>query len=37
MTGATILTASGLRDVTVLVGGPDTWAEWTGQRLAVGG
>jgi hydroxyacylglutathione hydrolase len=37
MTGATILTARGHRDVTVLDGGPETWAEWSGQRLAVGG
>lgn len=37
MTGASILTARGHRDVTVLDGGPETWAEWSGQPLAVGG
>jgi hydroxyacylglutathione hydrolase len=33
MTGASILTARGHRDVSVLDGGPDTWAEWSGQTL----
>lgn len=33
MTGASILTARGHRDVSVLDGGPDTWAEWSGQPL----
>ena len=32
MTGASILTGRGHRDVSVLDGGPDTWAEWSGQR-----
>ena len=36
MTGASMLTARGHRDVTVLDGGPDTWATWSGQPLAVG-
>jgi hydroxyacylglutathione hydrolase len=36
MTGASILTSGGHRDVTVLDGGPDTWATWSGQPLAVG-
>ena len=36
MTGASILTARGHRDVSVLDGGPDTWAAWSGQPLAVG-
>jgi glyoxylase-like metal-dependent hydrolase (beta-lactamase superfamily II)/rhodanese-related sulfurtransferase len=35
MTGASILTGRGHRDVTVLDGGPDTWAEWSGLPLAV--
>jgi rhodanese-related sulfurtransferase/glyoxylase-like metal-dependent hydrolase (beta-lactamase superfamily II) len=35
MTGASILTARGHRDVSVLDGGPDTWATWSGQPLAV--
>jgi hydroxyacylglutathione hydrolase len=37
MTGASILTGRGHRDVTVLHGGPDTWSEWSRQPLAVGG
>jgi rhodanese-related sulfurtransferase len=36
MTGASILTARNHRDVSVLDGGPDTWAAWSGQPLAVG-
>jgi hydroxyacylglutathione hydrolase len=36
MTGASILTARGHRDVSVLDGGPETWAAWSGQPLAVG-
>jgi rhodanese-related sulfurtransferase len=36
MTGASILTGRGHRDVTVLDGGPDTWAVWSGRPLAVG-
>ena len=36
MTGASILTDRGHRDVTVLDGGPDTWAASTGQPLVVG-
>ena len=36
MTGASILTARGHRDVSALDGGPDTWAAWSGQPLAVG-
>jgi glyoxylase-like metal-dependent hydrolase (beta-lactamase superfamily II) len=36
MTGASMLTARGHRDVTVLDGGPDTWATWSGQPLTVG-
>jgi hydroxyacylglutathione hydrolase len=36
MTGASILTARGHRDVAVLDGGPDTWATWSGLPLAVG-
>lgn len=36
MTGASILASRGYRDITVLDGGPDTWAEWSGQPL-VGG
>jgi glyoxylase-like metal-dependent hydrolase (beta-lactamase superfamily II) len=35
MTAASILTGRGHRDVTVLDGGPDTWAEWSGLPLAV--
>jgi hydroxyacylglutathione hydrolase len=35
MTGASILTARGHRNVSVLDGGPDTWAEWSGHALAV--
>ncbi|MEO6654180.1 MAG: rhodanese-like domain-containing protein [Ilumatobacteraceae bacterium] len=34
MTGASILTGRGHRDINVLDGGPDTWAEWSGQPLA---
>ena len=37
MTGASILMARGHRDVAVLDGGPETWAEWSGLPLAVGG
>ncbi len=33
MTGASLLTAAGHRDVTVLAGGPDTWAAATGRDL----
>ncbi|MET0908222.1 MAG: rhodanese-like domain-containing protein, partial [Ilumatobacteraceae bacterium] len=36
MTGASILTGRGHRDVSVLDGGPDKWAEWSGHALAVG-
>jgi rhodanese-related sulfurtransferase len=36
MTGASILTSRGHRDVSVLDGGPEAWAEWSGQSLAVG-
>jgi hydroxyacylglutathione hydrolase len=36
MTGASIVSARGHRDVSVVDGGPDTWAEWSGHRLAVG-
>lgn len=36
MTGASILTGRGHRDVTVLDGGPDTWAAATQQDLVVG-
>jgi glyoxylase-like metal-dependent hydrolase (beta-lactamase superfamily II)/rhodanese-related sulfurtransferase len=36
MTGASILTNRGHRDVTVLDGGPDTWAASCGQPLVVG-
>ena len=36
MTGASILTARNHRDVSVLDGGPDTWAASSGQPLAVG-
>ena len=36
MTGASILTRRGHRDVTVLDGGPDTWAASIGQPLVVG-
>ncbi len=36
MTGASILTRLGHTDVTVLAGGPDTWAAVTGSQLAVG-
>lgn len=35
MTAASILAARGHRDVTVLDGGPDTWATITGRALAV--
>jgi hydroxyacylglutathione hydrolase len=35
MTGASILARRGHRDVTVLDGGPDTWAAWSGRPLAV--
>ncbi len=35
MTGASILTRRGHRDVTVLDGGPDTWTAWSGQPLTV--
>jgi glyoxylase-like metal-dependent hydrolase (beta-lactamase superfamily II)/rhodanese-related sulfurtransferase len=36
MSGASILTARNHRDVSVLDGGPDTWAAWSGRPLAVG-
>jgi rhodanese-related sulfurtransferase len=36
MTGASILSARNHRDVSVLDGGPDTWAASSGQPLAVG-
>lgn len=36
MTGASILAARGHRDVSVLDGGPDTWATWSGRPLLVG-
>jgi len=35
MTGASILASRGHRDVSVLDGGPDTGAAWTGHPLAV--
>jgi rhodanese-related sulfurtransferase len=35
MTAASILAGRGHRDVSVLDGGPDTWAAWTGHPLAV--
>jgi hydroxyacylglutathione hydrolase len=35
MTGASILTSRGHRNVTVLDGGPDTWAAWSGKPLAL--
>jgi hydroxyacylglutathione hydrolase len=35
MTAASILTARCHRDVSVLDGGPDTWATWSGQPLTV--
>ncbi len=34
MTGASILAARGYRNVTVLAGGPDDWADATGRPLA---
>jgi hydroxyacylglutathione hydrolase len=36
MTGASIITARGHRDVSALDGGPDTWATWSEQPLATG-
>ncbi len=36
MTGASLLAARGHRDMSVLDGGPDTWAAATGRPLAVG-
>jgi hydroxyacylglutathione hydrolase len=36
MTGATILISRGHRDVSVLDGGPDTWAAWSGRPLVLG-
>lgn len=33
MTGASLLQRSGHRDVAVLTGGPDDWAEATGRPL----
>ena len=36
MTGASILARRGHRDVTVLDGGPDTWAAWTHHELVAG-
>jgi hydroxyacylglutathione hydrolase len=36
MTGASILTRCGHRDVTVLDGGPDTWAASSGEPLVAG-
>lgn len=36
MTAASLLMSAGHRDVNVLAGGPDTWAEWSGRPLAVG-
>jgi glyoxylase-like metal-dependent hydrolase (beta-lactamase superfamily II)/rhodanese-related sulfurtransferase len=36
MTGASLLTAGGHGDVSVLDGGPDIWVAWSGQPLAVG-
>jgi rhodanese-related sulfurtransferase len=36
MTGASLLTAGGHRDVSVLDGGPETWAAWSDRPLAVG-
>lgn len=36
MTAASILTGRGHRDVSVLDGGPDAWAAWSDQPLAVG-
>jgi rhodanese-related sulfurtransferase len=37
MTAASLLSARGHTDVTVLDGGPDTWATTTGRSLATGG
>ena len=34
MTAASILTASGRADVSVLAGGPEDWAKVTGRDLA---
>ncbi len=36
MTGASILSARGHHDVSVLDGGPDIWLTWSGRPLAVG-
>jgi glyoxylase-like metal-dependent hydrolase (beta-lactamase superfamily II)/rhodanese-related sulfurtransferase len=33
MTGASVLTARGVRELTVVVGGPDDWASATGRSL----
>jgi hydroxyacylglutathione hydrolase len=36
MTGASILAARGHEELSVLDGGPDTWAAWSGEPLATG-
>ena len=36
MTGASLLARSGRNDLTVVTGGPDSWAAATGRRLQVG-
>jgi rhodanese-related sulfurtransferase len=35
MTGASLLALRGRTDVSVLDGGADTWAEWSGRQLEV--
>ena len=36
MTGASILEPRGRHDLSVLIGGPDEWAEATGRPLGTG-
>jgi hydroxyacylglutathione hydrolase len=36
MGAASLLERAGHRDLSVLVGGPDDWADATGRRLATG-
>ncbi len=36
ITGASLLATRGLRDLTMLDGGPDSWSVATGRPLAVG-
>jgi hydroxyacylglutathione hydrolase len=36
MTGASVLAARGHEELSVLDGGPDTWAAWSGEPLAPG-